>query len=212
MYRPNKIGPSMLLNHQSVFGVVTQALLDASIGVIPTTNPTLVNLAPTQTCNYLNFRSDGHVNLAIAAVSTNFAVGLLVNGENAYQNNFIHHTISGTFNLFSDQQFQASLMPIVGRYNVAPAANNALLDFWTPAPCQTYNNMSNAEGTQIHASCNQQIITGNVNEQVQSFLETPIFYGWLCKFTTPAAASIQFEGNITGHKYTEDVQTWDPNR
>lgn len=220
MYRPNRIGPSSLIDISQNSFDINQSNFDVINGTIGNVQNLLVGMATNvQYTEYASQRFTWEaINAGNASDVRNPCVGIIFStpDEDLISNGAFHYTFTVTscINFTAPGGDQAWMLPVpvIGQFITAsPAALPVVhsITSFTCLPCSMHT-ASDGNTKNIHMSMNEDIVVGRFLGN--SFNVLPMFFGvsMLNQFNTDRT----FTGyiHISVFRYLIDIDTFDPTR
>lgn len=215
MYRPNRIGPSMLVHideaikaygtlataHKVAENVINMIIPDATLRA-RTASRTFKGFASLTTSQFISF--------GVAVNGQNPAGELAGDGSTGFL-----VTVAGSVTLRhgTHAAAEASLVPfaIIARADAAALETFAtepsnLCTGWAAIPCQISNG---AEFT--HMSFKETLIMGNF-DGADTYVGNPLIGGFAINNTSAETQDAEIRASLSIHKYVTDIDTYDPSR
>lgn len=232
MFRPNRIGPSCLIdvgvidygivdNHMTS-GVVNTSIDEVGCGVL-TAAPSIEHDARCFFINNINMPANDPAN----GLATSIAFGIPLTGfeDQGVPDNIYHMTVSGAFYMSFMDNFGVStefinVFPIIGRFasativNLVPATTDGsdfnLIDQWSIIPSR-HNSQLYGSTVSMTSSFKEDILIGEFSASSNP-LNFPLFIGWCISKYNGGDVRISGGFDIGAFKYLKDLETFDPTR
>lgn len=211
MYRPNRIGPWICGNAETVPwdpGVTLTGVIDDVLwpkigaGVESVSAPTEFNYQSIFTETRTFTSTQKHA----------WALGVLVSGVNPEPDNNIMWAIAGDCTIFLGTGDQSSHIGcVIAKLDATPSDPDALITITDYIKLPLLTRLKSAT-TNLEASINTQVLVGNIDGKTTSQSNLPMFIGWYFKSNIAAGYTVSISASISAHKFLSDVQTIDSQR
>ncbi len=209
MYRPNRIGPHMLVDCNDV-QFLADPLVNFASGSMNTNPPSTTSKASeNEEFNSENWNFDGNLDVGPNEYG---AFGVKILGGQVFESHEYIISYAGSFFGFSADEGM-TVRPILGRQTSVGFISSGLEKYaWVPGDNMGHLRTTGADLAPITADANGLVISGDFRPSVD-LSEGNWFFGWVIANGSGGAGVVtNVQASMSIHRYLSDLKPFDPNR